>query len=401
MSTTNIREFMKHKQMREKQNSSDYMEKIKVHRQAIFYRILAVILIFAIIGIIISVKYTSHIYTTYEVISTVERTKVQSTTDVRLGTSILSYSKDGAYCMDAKGNVMWNQTYEMQNPILATCQDVAAIGEYNGSTIYIANTQQQLGEIRTNLPIKDICVAGNGVVAAVLEDADTTWIYVYDKEGNILVYFRTRMVQSGYPVAMSLSPNAKLMAVSYLYVDVGTIKSSVAFYNFDSVGQSKTDRYMSGYDYVDAVVPFIKFISNDTAVAVADNRLMFYKGSQKPESSIEKLLSNEVQSVYWSDKYVGLVYYNDSGETPNLLEIYNADGNKVTDKAFSIDYTDIFFEEDHYIIYNPNESLICTINGKEKFSGVFEKPINVMVPTSGSYKYTLVTENTLESIQLK
>ena len=401
MSTTNIREFMKHKQMREKQNSSDYMEKIKVHRQAIFYRILAVILVFAIIGIIISVKYTSHIYTTYEVISTVERTKVQSTTDVRLGTSILSYSKDGAYCMDAKGNVMWNQTYEMQNPILATCQDVAAIGEYNGSTIYIANTQQQLGEIRTNLPIKDICVAANGVVAAVLEDADTTWIYVYDKEGNILVYFRTRMVQSGYPVAMSLSPNAKLMAVSYLYVDVGTIKSSVAFYNFDSVGQSKTDRYMSGYDYVDAVVPFIKFISNDTAVAVADNRLMFYKGSQKPESSIEKLLSNEVQSVYWSDKYVGLVYYNDSGETPNLLEIYNADGNKVTDKAFSIDYTDIFFEEDHYIIYNPNESLICTINGKEKFSGVFEKPINVMVPTSGSYKYTLVTENTLESIQLK
>lgn len=401
MSNTNIREFMKHKQMREKQSSSDYMEKIKGHRRAIFYRVLAVMLVLAVIGIIISVKYSSHVYTTYEVITETERVKVQSASDVRLGNYVLSYSKDGAYCMDAKGNMQWNQTYEMQNPILATCQNVAAIGEYNGSKIYIADTQNLLGEIKTNLPIKDICVAANGVVAAALEDADTTWIYVYDTEGNTLVYFKTRMVQSGYPVAMSLSPNAKLMAISYLYVDVGSMKSSVAFYNFDSVGQSNTDRYMSGYNYENTVVPFVKFISNDTAIAVGDNRFMVYKGSQKPESASETLLSEEVQSVYWSDKYVGLVFNNDSGEGSNLLEIYNSNGNKVADKAFSIDYTDIFFEEDRYVIYNPKESMICTIGGKEKYTGTFEEMVNVMVPANGNYKYTLVTENTLESIQLK
>ncbi len=401
MSTTNIREFMKHKQMREKQNSADYMQKIKMHRRTIFYRILAIVLVFAVIGIVISVKYNSHIYTSYEVVSRVERAKVQSAVDVRLDTSVLSYSKDGAYCMDEKGNVMWNQTYEMQNPILATCQNVAAIGEYNGSTIYVADTQQQLGEIKTDLPIKDICVAANGVVAAVLEDADTTWIYVYDKDGKVLVYFKTRMVQSGYPIAMSLSPNAKLMAVSYLYVDVGSMRSSVAFYNFDSVGQSQTDRYMSGYNYDNTVVPFVKFVSNDTAIAVGDNRLMVYKGSQKPESSSETLLSEEVQSVYWSDKYIGLVYYNDSSEANNLLDIYDTNGNKVEQKEFSIDYTDIFFEQDRYVIYNPNESMICTMSGTEKYSGTFEEQISVMVPTKNNYKYTLVTENGMEIIQLK
>lgn len=398
---TDIREFMKLKQAKEQQNPGRYMDKIREHRRIAFYRFLAILVVLAIVGIVLAVKYQSHIYTTYEVISSTERVRVPSSVDARLGNAVLSYSKDGAFCMNEKGNVSWNLTYEMDTPIVSICENIAAIAEYNGSIIYIADTQQQLGEIRTELPIKNVCVAANGVTAAVLEDADTTWIYVYDKEGNVLVYFRTKMVQSGYPIAMSLSPSAKLMVISYLYVDVGTMKSSVAFYNFDSVGQSKTDRYMSGYDYVDTVVPMVKFLNNDTAVAVADNRLMIYKGSQKPESSFEKLLDNEVQAVYTNDKYIALMYHNDDGEERNLLEIYNENGNIVTQKAFSMDYTDFFFEGDRYVIYNPNECSVYSLNGTEKFSGIFDTPVNLMNGSDGSYKYILVTENALENIQLR
>ena len=41
--------------------------------------------------------------------------------------------------MDIKGNAVWNQTFEMQNPIVDVCQNVVAIGDYNGRVIYVMN----------------------------------------------------------------------------------------------------------------------------------------------------------------------------------------------------------------------------------------------------------------------
>ena len=76
------------------------------------------------------------------------------------------------------------------------------------------------------------------------------------------------MQKSGYPAALALSPDGKLMAVSYIAVENGSTKSSVAFYNFSSVGQNFVDNFASGADYVDAVIPYITFLSNDTAVTI-------------------------------------------------------------------------------------------------------------------------------------
>ena len=69
---------------------------------------------------------------------------------------LLNYSKDGAGCMDTKGNAVWNQTFEMQNPIVDICQNVVAIGDYNGRTIYVMNTGGPMGNITTNRPIRNI-----------------------------------------------------------------------------------------------------------------------------------------------------------------------------------------------------------------------------------------------------
>ena len=54
------------------------------------------------------------------------------------------------------------------------------------------------------------------------------------------------MKESGYPVNVSISPNGQLVCVSYMFVDGGQIKSSVALYNFVADGQNNTDNYVSG-----------------------------------------------------------------------------------------------------------------------------------------------------------
>ena len=120
-------------------------------------------------------------------------------------------------------------------------------------------------------------------------------------------YFKTTMSKSGYPVAIAISDDGKQIAVSYLKAENGKVTSSVGFYNFSSVGQNYTDNLVGGYGYADAVVPLISFMNNDTVFAVADNRLMFYQGRQKPVSLTDMLISEEIQSVFYDKDHVGLV----------------------------------------------------------------------------------------------
>ena len=83
------------------------------------------------------------------------------------------------------------------------------------------------------------------------------------------------------------------------------------------------------------------------------------------------------------------------------MEIYNTDGKKVTTYYFDLDYTDIFFEEKDFVIYNENECRIITYGGTEKFNGMFSKPAELLIPTNGTYRYTMVTATSIDTIQLK
>ena len=105
-----------------------------------------------------------------------------------------------------------------------------------------------------NLPVKSLSVAANGVVAAILEDGDVTWINVYNPTGEKAVGIKTTMQKSGYPVSVSLSDNGKLMMVAYLKAESGSMKSIVSFYNFDEVGQNYTDTMVS--ILISSTIPF-------------------------------------------------------------------------------------------------------------------------------------------------
>lgn len=383
------------------ESKETFQKKLFRHRLSFFYKIMLSVLVCAALIVIAVLQYKNRLYEDYEVISKVDMEMAGQATNIRLGSNILTYSKDGARCMDAKGNVLWNQTYEMQSPIVAVCGNVVAIGDFNGRTIYVQDSEKQLGTISTNLPIRNICVAQNGVVAAVLEDTKVTWIYIYDSAGKELLYFYTTIKNTGYPVSVSLSPNALLCMVSYMYVDAGVLKSSIAFYNFDEYGKNQIDNLVGGYNYTDVVVPYVQFMDNQTAFAVADDAVMFYSGSQVPELLSIHYLQTEVRSVFYNENYVGLVFNNDTGESRYRLEIYDKSGENIGTREFDMGYLEIVFHKDTFIIYNDEECLIATMDGIDKYHGGFKKTVELLVPGNGQYRYTLITGDSLDTIQMK
>lgn len=398
-----VRDYFKRKEQRsgDKAPRISYREKIKSHKFTVFYRVFLILVLMAAVAAALFLQWKNKVYTESIELSSVEIRIPSDASLVPFGSYLLTYSKDGASCMDTKGNAVWNQTFGMQNPMVDINRDVVAIGDYNGREIYVMDTGSLLGRITTNRPVRNFCVSASGVVAAVLDDTDVTWIYLYDAQGNELVYFRTTMKESGYPANISISPSGELLCVSYLYIDSGHMKTSVAFYNFGAVGQNSTDNYVSGYDYVDNVVPFARFLDNKSLFAVSDDRIMFFSGAQKPVTAAENLLNDEVRGVYYGSEYVGLVFNSKKSGGRYRLDVYHKSGTFRQSIEFDIDCRDILFHEDQIIIYNEAECRIYNSSGMLKYAGAFSKTALMLIPQKAAYNYMVVTPDSIDTIELK
>ena len=384
------------------ERGTSYKERIRSHKLIVFFRTIIIVATISLLTFVIYVswrdkEYSEAVYSKGAPITNGSDSKI-----IGLGGCIVQYSKDGVSCLDANGQALWNQTYEMQSPIARTCGNAIAIGDYNGHNIYVNNVNGALGEVETNLPIRDFCVSSQGVVAAVLDGTNVTWIYLYDAQGNVLANSKTTMKDSGYPLSISISPNGELACVSYLYPKDGVVKTSVAFFNFGSVGQNAIDNYVSGYDYPGVVVPYVQFMTADKLFAVSDDRVMFFSGAEKPVSLTENFTGDdEVRSVYYNENYVGLVFSNNTTDGAYRLQVYNTSGNLVLTTYFDIEYSEIIFSNKQIVIYNEDELILKDMNGHIKYQGAFENPVRTVVPTDTMSKFILATKTSADTLILK
>lgn len=397
---SNVREYLRKKSERGKEKTPNYGALIQKHRLSVFSKVLLGIAV--ILGVVFAVynNIQGQVYTGYTVISATPKEQYDTSTNLSFGKGFLTYSKDGISYTDSKGNAMWNKTYEMQNPMIRVKDGRVAVSDYNGHIIYsIAETGESV-EIDTNLPIRELAVSESGMVAAVLEDTSITWINMYNSMGEKVAYLKTTMQKSGYPLAIALSPDGKLLAVSYLSVESGAMKSSVAFYNFSSVGQNFVDNFASGADYADAVIPYINFMDSDTAFAVADNRLVFYSGDQRPKSIADVLLDEEIQSIFYNETNVGLVYVDTTGQGKYRMDIYGTNGLITQTIYMDMDYKDIIIWKDNVLIYNETQCLLVGKDGLVRYEGEFEKPYTLLIPIN-TKRYTGVSKESIDVLEMK
>ena len=376
------------------------MNEKNIERRHLFIKIAVTLLCFGLLIGLVVVEYISRTFNTYRVVRETEVILEEGCKTAKLANNLLIYNKDGIRCMDAKGNTIWDITYQIQEPCVSVDGGTVAVAGYGDHLIYMMDESGRIGEINTNLPIRNLCVAEAGYVGAVLDDNNVYWIYIYDVSGEEITRARTSMEQSGYPMAIELSPNGKLLGVSYLYLDAGTVQNNVAFYNLGEVGQNYTDQYMSGYIYQE-IVPELHYMNESTAMAISNGRLMVYSGSEKPTESKGILLNNTVQAVYWGDENAILIHNGAADEGRYLMKVYDLTGTLVLEKGFDIEYTDIQSQNGVITIYNSDEVLVVTLDGRERYKGSLGGSIRKMVSTSTKYKYLVLFENTFKVIELE
>ncbi len=376
-------------------------KKIRKHRR----KIVRVILLLSVLALIAAGSlyyiYETKTYVDFQVLESAEREDSAGTMFAEFNGNILKYSNDGAFYIDAGNRLIWNQTYEMQSPILDICEGYVAIAEQNGKTIYIMDVSGPCGEIQTNRPIRQVHVANQGMVTVLMEEEGTGYIQLYDKEGNFLAEGELNSKNSGYPLDISISNDGKKMAVAMLDPNEGNVKTTVAFYNFGSVGQNEIDNIVSSYPYGDVVIPKIEFLTNDIAVAFGDTKLIIYEGSQKPVVKKEMEIGQEIRSIFYNHHYIGLVFEKENSQQSYAAEIYDFNGKKIRTFEFTMEYDAIeFLENDEVCIRNNLECTIYTLRGTQRFHYNFEKNIYKIIHGIGR-RYIFLMDGTTDKVMLK
>ncbi len=397
-----IREYIRKKEKRGETGNRNLDRQIFRHRMATFLRTVLLIGILAGLGALVYIQLRNQTYTGFSVVSSTDKQQFEGSSVIAYQNGYITYSKDGVSYTDSQGRAVWNQTYQMQSPIVFVRGGWVAAGDYNGHIIYDISAEGTVQEIDTNLPIRDLTVSANGVVAAVLEDSGATWINVYNPGGERAVAIKTTMQKTGYPMSVSLSDNGRLMQAAFLRPENGAMKAAVSFYNFGEVGQNYTDKMVSSYEYADSVVPFTAFMDAGTAFSVADDQLMIYRddGAEIPKNVFQTFLEEEIQDVCYSEDYIGLVFYNTEGGDKYRLDLYDRSGKKELSKTFDLEYRDILLSRDSFIIYSEAECMICNMRGGEKYAGDITEQTLLLKPLSGN-RYLAVTRDSLDILEMR
>ena len=308
-----------------------YEKKISSHKRRMLALSISGIALVIIVVMVISYMIDAISYTGYSVNNTVSRDDSETTKYLEYRDGYLRYSNDGIAYHNSKGNSVWDKTFSMQKPQVKICEETVAVGDINGSSIYVFNASGMMGSIDTSLNITQIEVTRQGLVAAVLEDNEANYINLYDSQGQKIYSVKTSLAGDGYPLDISVSEDGTKLVASYLYVSGESMKTNVVFYNFSEVGQNETERIVGGFNhYGDTIVGDVFFMDDKTAVAVGENVISIYKIKEYPKLYKEITVDNEIERVVFSDEYIGVVQKNeDSGDIYKMV-VYKSTGGKET-----------------------------------------------------------------------
>ena len=352
--------------------------------------------------IIISAFIDGITYKDYSVMKSVNRDDTDTTMYMGYADGYVRYSNDGIAYYNKKGTAIWNQTYTMQKPQVKICGSIIAVGDINGSKIYIFDKNGNIGTVDTSLAISQIEVAKQGVVAAVLEDNDANYINLYNTDGSKIYTVKTTLAGDGYPLDISISEDATKLIASYLYVSGESIKTNVVFYNFSEVGQNETERVVGGFNHYDStIVGDVEFLNSTTAVAVGEDVLSIYHIKEYPSLTKEIRIDSEIERVFFGNGYIGIVLKNsDSGDIYKLV-VYDTSAKEVCETTFNTQYDTIQFDGKSVLMSNASTFAVMNLKGKMLTTQNFDLPIESVLPMGTRGRYIMVNSKYIQDIRLQ
>lgn len=378
----------------------EYRERIKRYKRKSIVRTTVIVAVMALV--LFGVKYVvDHWeYKNYKIITEFHQEESSTVKYTEMANNILKYGGDEVSLLNRQNTAMWNSPQTMDNPEVDVCEEYCVVYDKKGTKMSVFNQSGKVGEIQTKLPVMKAKVASQGVVAAVLEEKDTTWINLYDAQGNEIATIKTRIDSPGFPVDLELSDDGLLLAVAYLKVEDYKPASYVAFYNFGTTGRNQMDNLVSAYTYSGVMIPDIEYMENSHFAAITDNGFIVYKGKQIPEEKYKMTTEEEIMSVFFEDNSIGMIFRSNDENIPYNMNLYNYNGKLDWSVGVAIPYDEIMVSDGRILLYNKNEFSIYTLKGACRYYGaVQEGNLRGMFKVAGN-RYLMIMNEGNQTIKL-
>ena len=391
-----IREYKKEKQ---KNETEDYKKKLRDHnfKRLLALVIIAIVVIIILIVVIIVVRKNN--YSGYNIEGTIRRNDSGYATYLGDNELYIRCSRDGVAASTYDGTQKWNKTYEINNIGVDEAGNYLAVANIGGNEIYFFDKAGYITTVNTTLPIIKISVSEKGLVVAILEDKDASYIEMYGKDGSKIFTIKTTPSSDGIPIDADVSPDGNKLVVAFTSVKGVDLVTSVDFYNFDVVGQNESERIVGGFNiYDNQLVGDVEFLNETAVIAVAENIVSFYSIKEYPKLINNIEITEKIEQIFYSDNKFSYIYIGENG-SQNMV-VYDLNGEMLFSKKIPEDYKTFEFVDNGIIIHGGKKYMLLNERGNELISGEFDADISDIIHIDGK-EYLFVSPDKLYKVKFK
>lgn len=389
-------------------SEQEFEHRLRAHRHRVTRLIVlsagAVILIFCLS--LLYLHFRS--YDSYQVKEEIKRNDNPDVVYRDYSGKLLKYSRDGAFLIDTHGKLIWNQTFEMNKPIVDIADQYVGIAAEGGTELYISSIEKVIGKIETSMPIVQIKVSGGGFVAVLLEEDENYYVTLYDKDGSQLAHGEYHIENSGIPVAMALSKDCKHLAISFVDVKEGIVKSTVHLYDFSETGKEQIDNQVAEFSYEGEMAIQMNYLDEGNLLIFTDQKAILVSNESKPKEEKTISYSGKAASVFCNNDCWGLVSsYTERTKEGSInsgkrLLVYNENGKVLFQKdVYSKEFRVEVLESGFVAVISGNKVQIYNSKGLLKFRGNFTGEIKKVKSLDTDRDYLVLLEDQMIRIKLK
>ncbi|MCR4606024.1 MAG: DUF5711 family protein [Eubacterium sp.] len=352
--------------------------------------------------LLLSLQFGNRCYMHYSVVSEVERSDSNNVEYRYFQKNILKFSNNGISLIDWAGRPVWNGGYEMKQVQVDTCEKRVIAADVGGTSFHVYNGEDEGVGMDTSYPIVRARVSAQGVAAVLEQESESNTLKLYNpysNSSNLIAEIPTVVADDGYPMDYDISPDGATVVASYMTTAGNEAKSQVNFYNFSEVGKDN-NMLVGGKEYDKEIVSQISFLSEDTVAIFREKGVDVYKNMKKPELLYTKEFKDTVQSIAYSEEYLGVVT-TDASSKNKTLHVYDINGKDVLEKPIDYEYKEFRIYGEEIFFYAPHRVDIVRMNGKEKFACDFDVETDGVFPGGNNVEYILVDYNTIKKVRIK
>lgn len=292
--------------------------------------------------------------------------------------SIYYSSKDGMILLNKKGETVWTDTFTMTSPVMLCDGEYSAVADNKSKTVNVYNLTGKLYSVTAGGDITTFTVNPIGCCAVVCKTDDNYKIDVYSEAGEQM-FEGSYAASDGMPLAVDISDDGKLLAVSLVNISEINMKSNVLFYyttKTEAQNSESSDGMISAINCEEDMAGVVRFLPDSSCIIATDKKIMDI-GGKNTDSYIQNWeipYTNYITAMDIVDnKYIALAYgepisAGTKAKPSNSVYWYNTRGKEIGSAVCDERITNISSAQEASIVYMGKNFKAFTVRGKELWS---------------------------------